>query len=631
MIVLRRMWIPVLFVCAAGGAEAQNTSTIAGGTITTVAGNGTAGYSGDGGPATSAELNGPQGLAVDGAGNLFIVDTGNNRVRKVDAAGTIITVAGNGTQGYSGDGGPAASAELNQPAGVAVDNTGNLFISDTGNSRLRMVNPAGTITTVAGNGNRGYSGDGGPATSAALIPVGVAVDGAGNLFIAGAFRLRRVNPAGIIITVAGDGRCCHLGDGGPATSAELNGPTGVAADIAGNLFIADLGNHRIRKVNATGIITTVAGGGTRGDAGGYSGDGGPATSAQLNWPVFVTVDNAGNLFIGDRGNNRIRKVNSAGIITTVAGNGASGYFGDGGPATSVELRRLGGVAVDTAGDLLIADTSNNRVREVPRVAASAVTLLAGSGTAPVARPGTQTKQELSPPSSHQQQAEAAKQEADRLAKAHEYAAAIEAYGRAIRINPGLAGAYRDRGTAYRGLGKPESAIHEYDKAIQLDPEDAGAYFGRGNAYVTLDRFEPAIHDFDQAIRIRPDSDLAYSARSRAKFFSDDVAGAQADLAKTKSLRISANIKYDRGLKLIRQPKPVYPEMAKLKRIAGVVQFYALIGEDGTVEDLTPVRGHPLLVRAVMDAARQWVYAPALSNGKPVEATTDMQMNFTLSQ
>jgi sugar lactone lactonase YvrE/Flp pilus assembly protein TadD len=624
------MWIPVLFVCAAGGAEAQ---TIAGGTITTVAGNGTAGYSGDGGPATSAELNGPQGLAVDGAGNLFIVDTGNNRIRKVDAAGTITTAAGNGTQGYSGDGGPATSAELNLPAGVALDNTGNLFISDTGNSRLRMVNPAGTITTVAGNGKRGYSGDGGPATSAALIPVGVAVDGAGNLFIAGAFRLRKVNPAGIITTVAGDGRCCKLGDGGPATSAELNGPTGVAADNAGNLFIADLGNHRIRKVNAGGTIITVAGGGTPGDVGGYSGDGGPATSAQLNWPVFVTVDNAGNLFVGDRGNNRIRKVNSAGIITTVVGNGAGGYFGDGGPVTgtSVELRRLGGVAVDAAGDLFIADSNNNRIREVPRVAASTVSLSAASATAQVARLVAQTKPEPSPPGSDQQRAEAAKQEADRLAKAHEYAAAIKAYGRAIRINPGLAGAYRDRGTAYRGLGKPESAIHEYDKAIQLDPEDAGAYFGRGNAYVTLDRFEPAIHDFDQAIKIRPDSDLAYSARSRARFFSDDVAGAQADLAKTKSLRISADIKhYDRGLKLIRQPKPLYPEKAKQKRIAGVVQLYALIGEDGTVEDLTPVRGHPLLVRAFMDVARQWVYAPALSNGKPVEATTDMQTNFTLS-
>ena len=333
------------------------------GLITTVAGNGILGYSGDGGPATSAELDRPSDVAVDASGNLFIADNGNNRIRKVTAAGIITTVTGSGSAGYSGDGGSAASAELDLPWGVAVDASGNLFIADYGNSRIRKVTVAGIITTVAGNGSTGYSGDGGPGTSAQLDgPNGVTVDASGNLFIADSIsdRIRKLTPAGIITTVAGNGFFGYSGDGGPATSLSLSQPVGVAIDTSGNLFIADYSNSRIRKVTLGGIITTVAGNGL----GDYSGDGGPATSAVLFGPTGVAIDTSGNLFIADILNNRIRKVTPAGIITTVAGNGSFGYSGDDGPATSAQLYYPNGVAVDTSGNLFIADTQNNAIRKV---------------------------------------------------------------------------------------------------------------------------------------------------------------------------------------------------------------------------------------------------------------------------
>jgi uncharacterized protein (TIGR03437 family) len=348
----------------------------ANGIITTVAGNGSSAYFGDGGSATSAELYNPSGVAVDASGNLYIADYGNQRIRKVSAAGIITTVAGNGSQGYPGDGGPATSAELYNPSGVVVNTSGSVYIADTSNSRIRKVSAAGIITTVAGNGAEGYSGDGGPATSAQLFyPSGVALDASGNLYIADQNnnRIRKVSATGIITTVAGNGAEGYSGDGGSATSAQLNVPFGVAVDASGNIYIADSNNNRIRKVSATGIITTVAGNGAQG----YSGDGGSATSAQLNFPYGVAVDASGNLYIADKFNERVRRVSATGIITTVAGNGAQGYSGDGGLATSSQLNTPIGVAVDASGNLYIADEINERIRKVS--AAGIITTVAGNG------------------------------------------------------------------------------------------------------------------------------------------------------------------------------------------------------------------------------------------------------------
>jgi sugar lactone lactonase YvrE len=337
------------------------------GIINTVAGNGTAGYSGDGGAATSAELHGPNAVAVDTAGNIYIADYYNNRIRKVTAStGDISTAAGNGTAGYSGDGGAATSAELNGPGDVAVDSAGNIYISDLGNNRVRKVTVStGVISTVAGNGTKGYSGDGGAATSAEIGSDAVTVDTAGNIYLADTSnnRIRKVTVStGIITTVAGNGTAGFSGDGGAATSAELNVPDGVVVDSAGNIYIADHNNERIRKVTvSTGKISTVAGNGTAG----YAGDGGAATSAELNGPGGLALDSAGNIYFGDFGNNRIRKVTvSTGKISTVAGNGTAGYSGDGGAPDNAEINGPSGIALDSSGNIYIADFENNRIRFV---------------------------------------------------------------------------------------------------------------------------------------------------------------------------------------------------------------------------------------------------------------------------
>jgi sugar lactone lactonase YvrE len=343
-----------------------------GGTITTVAGNGSCCFSGDGGPATSAELAYPQGVAVDASGNLYIADTDNSRIRKV-TSGTITTVAGTGVYGYSGDNGPATSAELYYPYGVAVDAAGNLYIADTDNTRVRKVSAAGVITTLVGGGGLG---DGGLGVFGSLNqPYGVARSNTGITYIADAShnRVRAVAASGAISTVAGTGVAGFSGDGGPAGSAQLNNPRGLALDASGNLYIADTSNARIRKVSTSGTITTVAGNG----GWGYSGDNGPATSAELYYPQGVAVDASGSLYIADTNNFRIRKVTSGGTITTVAGTGVYGYSGDNGPATSAELYYPQGVAVDAAGNLYIADSYNYRIRKV--TSGGTITTVAGKG------------------------------------------------------------------------------------------------------------------------------------------------------------------------------------------------------------------------------------------------------------
>jgi uncharacterized protein (TIGR03437 family) len=328
--------------------------------LTPFAGAGPAGFSGDGGPANSARLSlYAFGLAADGDGNIYIADLGNYRVRKVNAGGTISTIAGNGTPGTAGDGGPALSAQLfstlsvsDTVQGMAVDSAGNLYISDNHNHRVRKVTPAGVISNFAGSGL--LPGDDGPAARAGLsAPTGVALDTAGNVYIADSLggRVRKVDPAGIITTVAGNGLAFgSLGDGGPAAGAHVN-PLAVAVDTGGNLYISDPLNGRIRKVNNAGIITTVAGNGTTGSP--PSGDGGPATSAVLFSPGGVAVDTAGNLYFTDflrvaAGGERpaIRKVDTAGIISTIAS--ASG---------NISLSNFGDIVVDRAGNIYVTGTS----------------------------------------------------------------------------------------------------------------------------------------------------------------------------------------------------------------------------------------------------------------------------------
>lgn len=359
--------------------------------IYTVAGNGTAGYSGDGGLATLASLNSPGGTALDSAGNLYIADSYNQVIRKVSAGTNVITtVAGNGTPGYSGDSGLATSAQINNPYGIAVDSAGNIYFSDSYNSVVRKVTAAtGIITTFAGNGTPGYTGNNGPAVNAQLAyPQALALDSVGNLFIADSSNryIRKVAAdTGTITTVAGNGQSGVSGDGGPATSAALDYPTGVSIDSAGNIYIVSHYGNVVRKVTAgTGVISTVAGNGYGSSSyrGGYSGDGGPATSAELYWPTAVAVDNAGNLYIADTTNQVIRKVTaSTGIITTLAGNGGlcSTLSGDGGPALSVGFCYPSGVSVDTAGNVFISDTSFGRIREV-----TAASTLPTATTAPPA-------------------------------------------------------------------------------------------------------------------------------------------------------------------------------------------------------------------------------------------------------
>ncbi len=398
------------------------------GTISVVAGTGKRGYSGDGGPATEARLFAGD-LAVDAAGNLYI--GGRFRIRKVDGAtGSISTVAGTGERGFDGDGAPATEAQLGEMRGLAVDDSGKLYVADYGNDRIRMVDGAsGVISTVAGNGEARFSGDGGPAIEAGLSRIeGVALDGAGNLYIADWYRIRKVDGAtGTIQTIAGVGERGYSGDGGPATEARVGLVRGVSVDGAGNVYIA--AHNRVRKLDAeTGTIDTIAGGGQvdnslagpgklsrpRGLAvdgfgniftadygynrirqsslsaggittragtgeGGDSGDGERATGARLGFPVGVAADDSGSIYLADTYNHRIRKVEAGtGTISTVAGTGRFGYGGDGGPATEAMLAYPHDVAVDIAGNLYISDRASSRIRKVD-ASKGTISTIAGIG------------------------------------------------------------------------------------------------------------------------------------------------------------------------------------------------------------------------------------------------------------
>lgn len=333
--------------------------------ITTVAGDSTGGYSGDGGLAIMEQLNNPFGVATDQYRNIYIADMNNSRVRKVIAStGIISTVAGTGTYGYNGDAGAAVNATLSSPYGVALDASGNIYIADYDNYVVRKVTVAtGNISTFAGNGTGGYSGDNGSSLSAQLGgPMGVAADAFGNIYIAdynnNCIRLV-TGSTGNITTVAGNGTQGYNGDNGAAVNAQLNHPTGVSVDASGNLYIADYGNNVVRMVNPSGTITTFAGNGSPG----YSGDNGAAVNAQLNHPRNITASST-NLYIADYANQVIRKVNSSGIISTIVGNGTQGYKGDCGKPTSAELAYPAGMAIDSYGNLYIADNINNRIRKV---------------------------------------------------------------------------------------------------------------------------------------------------------------------------------------------------------------------------------------------------------------------------
>ena len=385
------------------------------GIISTFAGTGLSGYNGDGRAAISARLSFPAGLAIDKAGNIYIADRGNQRVRQVDTSGKIHTFAGNGVAGYSGDGGPATEASLNGPHDLSFDQLGNLFISDNNNQVIRRVDTSGIINTIAGNGTAGFGGDGGPATAASLnSPRGTVTDSAGNLYIADTLnsRVRKVDRNGIITTFAGNGSHSFSGDGGPATQAaigfprdllirsgqllisdggrshirsvsfsskiistfagsgggfngdgnvplntEFSTPAGMTLTLAGTLVVADAANSRVRKVGS--VVNTIAGG--------YIGDGSvAATGSSLVIPENVSLDQAGNLYVAETGGHRIREVDTTGHIRTVAGTGISGYSGDGGPATSAELDLPYGVATDPSGNLFIADNGNLVIRKVDR-------------------------------------------------------------------------------------------------------------------------------------------------------------------------------------------------------------------------------------------------------------------------
>ena len=339
--------------------------------IETIAGNGVAGYSGDGGAAILCELDNPDYLVFDHATNIYIADEHNHVVRKVNTSGIITTIAGNGfgaglsDGGYSGDNGPATAAMLSRPSTVGIDRAGNIYITEFGNNTIRKVTPSGIISTIAGTGIAGYSGDNGPATHAMLNdPLGLAFDSIGNLYFSDNSnrRIRKIDvTTGIITTIAGTGTAGYSGDNGPATAAEMRISGYLAFSPTGELYIPEYYNHVIRKIDHSGVITTIAGTGTSG----YTGDNGPATAAKLVSVFSIIFDSLGNMYLSDRVIGVIRKINTSGIITTIAGIGSVGYGGDNGPATAAQFNTdVNCSAIDAYGNLYIADPNNNRIRRI---------------------------------------------------------------------------------------------------------------------------------------------------------------------------------------------------------------------------------------------------------------------------
>ena len=344
--------------------------------MNTKAGNGNAGYSGDGGMATAAEIYNPTGITIDNWGNLYFADNSNNCIRKVDTNGVISTVAGNGSSGYFGDGFAATQASLNAPSDVVVDAVGNIYIADAGNGRIRMVNTNGIISTYAGAGTPGFSGDNGPALNAQFASLSfLSIDNNGNLYITDNDnnRIRKINTTtGIITTIVGSGAQGHSGDGGPATNAKIAGVLGLTVDLNGNLYFTEQDNQYIRKVSANGTITTIAGNGSAG----HSGDGGAAINASFNNPSGLAIDAEGNMYISELFSQCVRKISNTGIISTIAGDGNAAFGGDGTIATSASLYGPQDVTVDGKGNLYISDYFNNRIRFVtctPTVPSVAIT------------------------------------------------------------------------------------------------------------------------------------------------------------------------------------------------------------------------------------------------------------------
>lgn len=349
----------VAMLTAALGVHAQNISTFAGSNSLG------AGYTGDGGAATAARLSNPNGVAVDRVGNIYIAEYNNHIVRKVSPSGVISTFAGTGSFGYSGDGGSATAATLFNPMGVAVDTAGNVYVADYSNHVVRKINTAGVISTFAGNGSAGFGGDGGAATAAQVYrPVGLCIDDTGNVYIGDSWnhRIRKVNTSGVMSTVAGNGTAGYSGDGSAATAAKLNYPHGIAVTSSGKLYVADYSNYVVREVNMpTGNIATVAGNNTYG----YSGDGSVPTFAQLSHPIGVAVDpTQTKLYISDLDNNRVRMITNPPNIITYAGNGTWGFSGDGGAANAAKLSQPAGLICDVNGNLYICDRVNQVIRKV---------------------------------------------------------------------------------------------------------------------------------------------------------------------------------------------------------------------------------------------------------------------------